>query len=311
MVKFLCPNGHQLNAPPNLVGKAGKCPKCGTAFIVPSPDEDSSSESFHEAELGSLVTPGSSPSQKSTPGSGKVPVVPASASGSSASGIGSTPRPLPANSFYFLCPNGHKLNGPVTLKGKLGQCPHCSSKFLVPEDEPEPEMPQDSDEDLDDDLADNDLADDGEPEYHSVDEEDSLYDELPESEVEAEILDLPPVDEQELPNPADPDSVGPSEAFRHYLAPELAEPEFEHPLAEILAKIWESKGEAGEVELLLKDGTTLAPDHYAPQLSKRAFALFATFDGVSYSMLALPWKSIQRMTLNKIDALPSELFGND
>jgi hypothetical protein len=37
--------------------------------------------------------------------------------------------------FVFLCPNGHKLNGPPSLKGKLGQCPHCGAKFRIPGDE--------------------------------------------------------------------------------------------------------------------------------------------------------------------------------
>ena len=33
----------------------------------------------------------------------------------------------------FLCPNGHKLSGPASLQGKPGQCPHCSSKFVIPD----------------------------------------------------------------------------------------------------------------------------------------------------------------------------------
>ena len=39
--------------------------------------------------------------------------------------------------FVFLCPNGHKLNGPPSLKGKLGQCPHCVAKFRIPDDDPD------------------------------------------------------------------------------------------------------------------------------------------------------------------------------
>ena len=39
-IKFLCPNGHQLTAPDNLSGKPGKCPKCNTPFVVPTPEED-------------------------------------------------------------------------------------------------------------------------------------------------------------------------------------------------------------------------------------------------------------------------------
>ena len=28
-IEFFCPNEHQLSAPDNMAGKAGKCPKCG------------------------------------------------------------------------------------------------------------------------------------------------------------------------------------------------------------------------------------------------------------------------------------------
>jgi hypothetical protein len=123
VVKFLCPNGHQLNAPVDLVGKRGKCPKCGTAFVVPAPADDEP--------------------EPATSGSGKQLVE--SASGGSAprldikmgSGISAAGGSKPNDIFVFLCPNGHKLNGPPSLKGKLGQCPHCGAKFRIPEDEPE------------------------------------------------------------------------------------------------------------------------------------------------------------------------------
>lgn len=39
LVVFLCPNGHRLNSPARLVGKAGQCPHCHARFLVPSPDE--------------------------------------------------------------------------------------------------------------------------------------------------------------------------------------------------------------------------------------------------------------------------------
>ena len=39
------------------------------------------------------------------------------------------------NIIVFLCPNGHKLNGPATLKGKPGKCPHCDTRFLIPDDD--------------------------------------------------------------------------------------------------------------------------------------------------------------------------------
>jgi len=39
LIVFLCPNGHKLNSPASLQGKAGQCPHCGAKFIVPSYDD--------------------------------------------------------------------------------------------------------------------------------------------------------------------------------------------------------------------------------------------------------------------------------
>jgi hypothetical protein len=107
MIKFQCPSGHPLSAPENLAGRSGKCPKCSSSFIIPRPDEAQPDGSTMAAS-GSTVTP--------------------------AMGSG---RNL-ANKdelFIFLCPNGHKLNGPPSLKGRPGQCPHCGARFLIPTDE--------------------------------------------------------------------------------------------------------------------------------------------------------------------------------
>ena len=52
--------------------------------------------------------------------------------GSSLSGLDSD------DSIAFLCPNGHKLNGPAAMQGKPGQCPHCKERFIIPDyEEPE------------------------------------------------------------------------------------------------------------------------------------------------------------------------------
>jgi hypothetical protein len=54
------------------------------------------------------------------------------------SGIKPGPGAKPSEEiFVFLCPNGHKLNGPPSLKGKLGQCPHCGARFRIPDDQPD------------------------------------------------------------------------------------------------------------------------------------------------------------------------------
>ena len=59
----------------------------------------------------------------------------AAASGVRSSAGSSTNLPHAEEIFYFLCPNGHKLNGPPSMKGKAGRCPHCGARFLIPTDE--------------------------------------------------------------------------------------------------------------------------------------------------------------------------------
>lgn len=105
MIKFLCPNGHPLTAPENLVGRPGKCPKCNAPFVVPPADDE-------DEELSTGADSA---------------IMPAMGSGKNLTGSGEL--------FVFLCPNGHKLNGPPSLKGKPGQCPHCGARFIIPTDE--------------------------------------------------------------------------------------------------------------------------------------------------------------------------------
>lgn len=140
VVRFKCPNGHILSAPEALVGKPGKCPQCQSAFVVPVPAPTEGQES--NGRPGSGVTAGSSDLGLAQ-GSGPIK----EGSGTSAKNAGEV--------FVFLCPNGHRLNGPPSLKGKPGKCPHCQATFLIPTDdetiseeaeyhgEPEPPFPQD------------------------------------------------------------------------------------------------------------------------------------------------------------------------
>src|SRR5262245_9339425 len=107
MIKFLCPEGHPLNAPENLAGKPGKCPRCSTPFVVPQPGE--------------AVT------VEDSSGVGGSKILADAGSGRNLTHA--------AEIFFFLCPNGHKLNGPPSLKGRAGQCPECGARFLIPTDE--------------------------------------------------------------------------------------------------------------------------------------------------------------------------------
>jgi len=89
-----------------MAGKPSRCPRCNTPFLVPQP-----------SEAGSADDPGASGSRVTSAAGGGANLFRAE------------------EIFYFLCPNGHKLNGPPTMKGKAGQCPECGARFLIPTDE--------------------------------------------------------------------------------------------------------------------------------------------------------------------------------
>lgn len=225
VVKFQCPNGHPLSAPPSLAGKTGKCPKCGAGFMVPEADEGSGSAPRLDIKMGSAIAtgPGSQPNQQA---------------------------------FVFLCPNGHKLNGPPSLKGKLGQCPHCKARFRIPEDEPE---------------------EDEEPLAEPVEESEESGDEISPDELEMEE----------------------------------PEPPFEkdvHPLAHIIGRLWRHKGESGEIEILLPEGEIMLPEHFSPGLSAREYGVFATREGNGFSFSVVPWETVRRVNVHKVEHLPLGAF---
>ena len=56
MLQFLCPNGHRIHCPDDQAGRAAKCPKCGSAFKVPTADQLGDSDGPVSAESESGVT---------------------------------------------------------------------------------------------------------------------------------------------------------------------------------------------------------------------------------------------------------------
>lgn len=54
-VVFLCPNGHRLHGPAEMVGRPGQCPHCKVRFLIPSPDEVSEEEEEDGAPLEQFV----------------------------------------------------------------------------------------------------------------------------------------------------------------------------------------------------------------------------------------------------------------
>lgn len=278
MIKFLCPNGHPLSAPDNLAGKKGKCPKCNTPFVVPNLEE-----------VAELSPPGAGPAADQ-PAPEAEPAAAAAGETSGAGGVeGSREFPemgsgkgtatAPGEIFVFLCPNGHKLNGPPSMKGKAGQCPHCGARFRIPSDEdlelPEEEVPTgEADEDV--------------PDGQEVDEEGGFdFGRLvggegqPEEPVEA-FVEEPPV------APPPPGASG---------------------LGYIVGRLWEQRVEGTELEIFLTEGEILAPDQFSEVLSSSDYGVFAVQEGDgSYVVTVIPWSAVRRIGVRKMPDLPPQLF---
>ncbi len=258
MIKFLCPSGHPLSAPENMAGKRGKCPKCEAAFLVPTPEGEGSASDAAGAEP-SFTIPSEPPS------------IPASGSGPN----------LPSGEvFVFLCPNGHKLNGPPSLKGKPGKCPHCGARFRIPDDDDVAEA------ELSQELASQQAAgyaEQGPPAGSGG----FLFpfgqgnQELEEDVIEAAVAESIP------PPPAGPAGLG-----------------------YIVARLWEQRGEQAEVEIFLSEGEIVSPDFYSEVLSSSDYGVFAVEEGDgSFAVTVIPWSAVRKVATRKLGHLPEELFG--
>lgn len=275
MIKFLCPNGHQLSAPDNLAGKSGKCPKCSTAFMVPTLEELAQADvgAAEDPAAADLNPPGSEPAAGQPPaeksGVGKAAAAAGNSGvvGGSRIGEGSSTGQA-SNVFVFLCPNGHKLNGPPSLKGKPGQCPHCGARFVIPEDD---EVPPD------DDISGGFQDEDDIPAGEAVEDDMSV----PEAEVEVEEAE------------PDPEPIPPGV----------------HSLGYIVGRLWDHKSETTELEIFLSEGEILSPDHYAEILSTGDYGVFAHREAEDdYSLTVIPWSSIRRVDLRKVPRLSPGTF---
>lgn len=269
-ISFQCPQGHALNAPSELAGRPGQCPKCGAKFVVPT-----NSEIANSAPITGSPSSGSG---KGTSGSGSAKVT----SGSGKAEVGS----LPPGKFFFLCPNGHKLNGPVSLRGKPGQCPRCHSKFLIPE----------SDE--------TESADQSAQQSHGAagTPPDSVPADQPlVVEPEAESFDL------SAPEFAD-DEVPVTEVVDRWSATS-SNSKSASAGADLFHWIWRQRNADSTVVLYLNDGQEFAVKQFAPALSRGRFAVFATPDETGkITISAIAWDQISRITVRELADYPQNLF---
>jgi len=239
MIRFHCPNGHLLTAAEHLVGKSGRCPKCDAAIVVPSAEDADGAFSS-----GSVVAPAMG-SGNHLPGGGEL--------------------------FVFLCPNGHKLNGPPSLKGKPGQCPHCGARFIIPTDEDIEAAEREAEEEL---------------HYHGHDD-DSQSDPFGMGGIGSDRLGG---DTRAQAGGGHP-PPGPA------------------ALGYIVSELWPLRSEEAELEIFLAEGEIVAPDLYCERLSTSDYGVFAVreSDG-AFAITVIPWSAVRRVGLRRLNELPEGLF---
>ena len=262
-IEFACPNGHRLSCSDDRAGTQGKCPKCGVAFQVPN---------------ASTVAPNSPPPRNPLSSSSATGAAGGSASNGDSMVTSGGGKPAPTQ-IHFLCPSGHKLNGPLSLQGQPGQCPHCGMKFRIP------------------------FFDADDPEGSRISSSDDLEEgsELEELEEFEEVEELGEDEEEEGYHAP----VG--EQMASFLPPMVNEPD--HSLAKLFPMLWNEKHHGAVLEIHLGEGITLIPDWWSERMSLGDHVLFAlqTTDG-SYVMESIPWDAIKRITVRRITELPGGVF---
>ncbi len=296
VIKFTCPNGHPLSCPDERAGRQAKCPKCGEPFTVPessteepveivSPDAIVSIEEFPDEDLegttqlsqgGPIHFQGNDPDETTL----DTPLA--------QEPIQQSPQEIKPDDdvIAFLCPNGHELTGPSSLQGKPGQCPHCGEKFRIPH------------------YDDDDIEEVQQP-IEVVDQEDIEVTGVDPEQVPDGFSEVP-VAEGGFGGPeihVDDDVVEP------VVLPSLPAPGEGSAIAAIFTFLWDHRGPDGIVEIFIKEGELLTPTWYAPELSHQSHGVFAVEAAdESYTITTIPWDSVTRVALRKVDQLPDDTF---
>ncbi|REJ65285.1 MAG: hypothetical protein DWQ31_18505 [Planctomycetota bacterium] len=183
-----------------------------------------------------------------------------------------------ADLIVFLCPNGHKLNGPSTLQGKPGQCPHCNARFVIPDFDD-----LDEDEELD--------TEDAMPELWADD-----------AEEDEEIEEIDAIE----PLPEDASGVSRGDWSR-VSPPPAAERAASAPaaLSVLFDRFWGYKRRGATLHLHLSNGEVVEPENYAREMSNGEFAVFTTVDDSGKrSMTTIAWTAIVRIAVDDIGDVP-------
>jgi hypothetical protein len=190
--------------------------------------------------------------------------------------------PAVEEQIEFLCPNGHKLNGPASLQGRPGQCPECGSRFRIPSYE---DMAEAESEDqitlspggrVEEDAG---ITLEGPAPASAIDD----VEEIVEFESDQGILTAEHVDEADLPEQV------------------VAT----HSLIDLVSKLWLTKADGAVFELYTSDGEKITPDRFLPKLSEGSHGVFAVKepDG-TVTVTAVAWNSVARVVVRGLDRVP-------
>lgn len=277
-LKFTCPNSHPISCDDGLSGRPAKCPRCGVKFVVPAPGQERAEPLSARSQAAADVA-------------------------ATTDTEGGTATATRTDVIVFLCPNGHKLNGPASLQGKPGKCPHCGERFRIPSyDETEAEQDEQVDED---EIRQGEVVGDDEVVDVRDLEQIEIVDDAPSDAPNFDMIAPPEsvpdfqqgyVDDQAIVAEEVPDA----DMVADYL-PAMAGG---NGLADIFAMLWQHREYGGRIEMQLKEGELLTPDFYAPELSAGSHGVFAVKgkDG-TFTITSIPWDAVLRVSLRKTEDL--------
>ena len=278
MIDFLCPNGHQLKASPDRIGKPGKCPKCGSKFVVPEADEDEEEVEApaKKGETIAFLCP-----------NGHHLTGPARLQG--------RPGQCPHCGERFHIPtyeDGDEADDSGTSEEDSEATEEKTETVASKAPPPTPQLPEKPEEEIPVGII---IEDDAE----TTDADDII--EFPEDALEV-------VDESEI---ADADDW-PSEALAE--APAKAPvakppPLLEHPMARAFFQFWNDRDKDSSVEVQLRSGETISPDKVSVELLREGYAAFAEKeDADRFTVTTVLWDDISGIRFRKLKELPDRLF---
>jgi len=345
-IEATCPNGHHIQCPDEAAGRTARCPKCAAAFRIPTPSTITSGAAPGSSVNSGIVMAEAAPTiagvatmsagfhdplsglggESGSSGEPIVAKIVETGSGSSLSGNGAAvPNVVKAHAeqIIFLCPNGHKLNGPAKLAGRLGKCPHCDMRFQIPslEELREAQTAAEREESAQSETeATGQMPDNGsENETYSVTNTPDLNAAASSAQDELETLFAAVRADQVRQihqRTASASGIGKTSGISSVTtAPGiLPQPlaglsETHHPLADLVNRLWEEREHGGIIELHLEGGTLFLPDWFERTLSNKSHGLFAAqaADG-TVTMTVVPWDKVARVVIRGVVGLPDGMF---